>query len=140
MPRPGQRPQLRTSDFGDGGKLQRPLNDALSALAERLDALESSAGILVPLPPVDVQTLGTTPVGVAPWPRYIQLPDTSRPLVGLVVLRVENLSVMGVPGMNVSGRTAEWEPLGDGRIAVQYVTALTASTSYRITFGAVYGR
>lgn len=133
----GTRPQLRAQDFAGAPNLQGPLNDALMGLSLRLDALETVAGLLV-LPPVDIKTGGTVTPSVAPFPIRLGVPAGFTP-VGLLLLRVEPLT--GSPPSNIPSSSCFpwWRPTQADSLELLYVGGLSASTSYRLTLGALRG-
>ena len=139
MTAPGQAPSLRAADFGLVPGLQRPINDALKALSDRLAVLEVAGGRVIPLEPFAITTGGTTTIGNAPFPVRVTLPRVpGRGLVGVVVLRTENLTVRGVGGMTLSAHGVEWEPTADEQLVIQYISSLQITCSYVVTLGAVY--
>lgn len=137
--KPGRAPQMRGWDFGRAPELQRPLNDALTALSDRIAALETAANV-VALEPFEITTGAVISVGSAPFPVYVNLPaGGGRDLAGVVVLRVESLTNTGTAGMVTTAYHAEWEVDTESqRLVIQYVSSLQVTTNIRITLGAVY--
>lgn len=127
------RPLLRTSDFGQSPNLKRPLNDALSDMYSRLEALENAASVRM-LPKVELITIGSLGAMAQPFPLLIDISDFM-PL-GLVIAKLENLTTIESSGIPTAGVTPFWEVVGR-EISVAYITGLAINTRYNLTLAAI---
>jgi hypothetical protein len=127
---------LRQDAFGDSNKLQRPLNDALSDLRQRVSLLEALAGVQL-LPDFEFETQGAPSPSSAPFPLRATTPANFTPQ-GLLVVGLRNLTTNGPTGIENAATTVFWAPDVDGRtLLLQYISGLQAATRYRITLAAL---
>ena len=137
------RPQLQSDDVGEPEKLRRVLNDILLGYATRLEALESSKG-LVELE-VSFETGAAVAVGTAPFAADGAGVRCSCPFTptGLTLLRIDRTMPAGQP-VSTSSHTVQWHfaagpGAGEGAIHVDFVTGLEINSRYVLRIGVTRG-
>lgn len=125
------RPQLRSSDFGEVQSLKRPLNDAIDGVYSRLEGLEIAPTLHL-FPVSLLQTGAAIAVGTAPFP--MKLNPIGSPILGLLVVKIQNLTTAANSGVSTTAIQPWWESMPDGSISIRYITGLAVSSKYSITF------
>lgn len=127
---------LRQDAFADANRLQRPLNDALSDLRQRVSVLEALSQVRI-LDDFEFETRGAPSPGATPFPMKVTSPKGFTPQ-GLLVAGLRNLTTNGALGIENAGVSVFWAPDVDGRtLLVQYIAGLQPSTRYRVTLAAL---
>jgi hypothetical protein len=128
--------QIRSENFEGAPKLQEPLNAALSAL--QLQSATAGEGLvkLRVLEPVDILVVSNTP-GNAPWP--LRLAQVARAPLGVLLLRVENLTTQGAAGVPTSAVAITSQRTEAQTVFVDFIAGLTLNSRYRLRLGILDG-
>jgi hypothetical protein len=125
--------QIRKDKFKDCPDLQEPLNQALVNIQDDLAAAVDGLVKLLVLPAVDLVVSSNTP-GTSPWP--LRLGPVAGSVMGIALLRVENLTTSGSNGVPTSAVSVTSMHVEGGQILVDFVSGLTLNARYRLRFGA----
>jgi hypothetical protein len=128
--------QIRSENFEGAPKLREPLNAALSAL--QLQSAAAGAGLvrLCVLEPVDILVVSNTP-GNAPWP--LRLTQVARAPLGVLLLRLENLTTQGAAGVPTSAVAITSQRTEAQTVFVDFISGLTLNSRYRLRLGILDG-
>lgn len=128
---------IAAREFSSLERLEKPLNDTLLGLALRLAVLEELPRVDV-IGPYDVVIDSNTPTA-APWPLRLSVPSGRAP-VGVFLLKSDNLTTPDVGGISTAiGQAAcQWNYDGS-TLLISFVSGLTLTSRYRLTFGVIYG-
>ena len=117
-----RRPRIGNEATVECPSLNLPLNNALTALAERIDKVSSVRFVKFP-PFTFTSTSGFYP----PSPLHVAAPGLS--VVGLWIGRIENV---GDTAARVEAYGLDWRLLTNGYIDIRGISGLLASTKYRV--------
>jgi len=127
-----QRFRIGSQAYAECPSLEEPLSDALSGLQRTIAGLTEGLVRMKVLEPLVVDVKSNTP-GNAPWPlRLCQV--VSAPL-GVLLLRVENLTTQGFAGVPTSAVSITSQRYEGETLFVDFVSGLTLSSRYRLRFG-----
>lgn len=130
--------ELRTPSFEGAPKLQRPLNDALKAISDRLALLEAASRIYI-LPTIQFVTGPFVGSLDPPFPLRLSPPPALQGAtpVGLVLVRLARLDAAGLGGVTASTKSAvEWANEGN-QLLVYLIQGVSPNCRYAATFGAI---
>jgi hypothetical protein len=138
-------PQLQADDMASLDTQRRAMNDILTSLASRLDALESSPANISwqQLPDITFDTGNPVTAGSKPFDSSLRCACPFTP-TGLIILRLEQLRPAGQPVITNANGVA-WRFLGGsgknstGNIVVDYIAGLSINATYRLRLGASRG-
>lgn len=123
--------QLRNECFKEAPSLQGPLNDLLQEHGDQLELLRVGVSVSVPVS-VDVFIGPASTPATQPWP--IRLGQVPASVVGVVLLRVENLTTPGTSGISTAAISLNGWRANGSTVYVDFVTGLALLSKYRLTF------
>ena len=127
-----QRTQFQSKDLTGNPSLRRPLNDFALDVQTRLEAVETSAGLVV-LEPMKLVIGGTYAAGTAPFPLLLSVPKGAK-AKGVLVVAADNITA---PGTTFATALYPSWRIVDSKLEVGFVTGLAVSTTYRLTLALV---